>query len=410
MISHSLLAKLRPCPYTISMQKELDTQKHPMLFLIPVAISLFFIAFGLYLIRSDKARAARCTEQVTGVVAEMQESERDRTLTAPVFEYSYDGQDFRQESNSYSYPPAFSTGEQVTIMVNPDDPDDYFVASHKTNATMARVFIIIGLVIAGFFLFYIVHVLLEKRDTARGKEPKGIRVGVIFILIGLFSAAIPIRILQLKDGSRDFFYITTTANGIQTSEYNPIFSIAMLAFCFLFALAFIILGIVMIQKKSLSFSVEAEISAEMDENGNVTGISSSGSSAAVLPKVFAAVGLLLLTIGVGLLAYDRSSLKSLIRTEAAVTGTYTQGTKKHRTYYASIKYRVDGQDYQSQITVSPFFNKFHVTVWCRPDNPLVCRTKLEFLIFYIVLFGVGGSFFAGSFILGQATKKNDRLN
>lgn len=393
------------------MQKELDTQKHPMLFLIPVAISLFFIAFGLYLIRSDKARAARCTEQVAGVVADMLEKPgKSNRLYAPVFEYSYDGEDFQQESPWYSYPPEFSEGEEVTIMLNPADPDDYFVAGHKASSTMAKVFIIIGAVIGGFFLFFIVHLLLAKRDEARGKEPKGIRVGVIFLLIGLFSAAIPIRILQLKGGSEDFFTVTSTVNGIQTTEQNPFLVIAMLAFCFIFALAFIILGIVMIRKRSLGFSFGASVEADADTQGNVTHLSHSGGhDDLVLPRVFIAIGLFLLVIGGSLLAYDRISLKSRIQTEAEVIGTHSRshssGGKTSRTYYADIEYMLDGELYRSQITVSAFFSKSRVTVWCKPDNPMICRTKTEFLLFYIVLFGAGSMFFAVGLFIAKATKQ-----
>ncbi|MCR5621466.1 MAG: DUF3592 domain-containing protein [Treponema sp.] len=258
--------------------REVDGRKYPLVFLIPAAIGLFFIGFGLFLIHSDRERAERCTVQVPGVVAQMLESSNDSTLTAPVFEYSFDGVDFRQENNSYSYPPDFVEGEQVAIMVNPDDPDEYFVADHKANATMAKIFIILGSVMVSFFIFYIVHLYLEKRDVKNGREPRGIRVGVIFLLIGLFSAAIPIRLIQLKDDSVDFFEVTTTVNGITTTEHNPFFVIAMLAFCFLFAAAFIILGIVMIRKKSLGFSVEAGASVEVDEDGTVTGRSWTSDS------------------------------------------------------------------------------------------------------------------------------------
>lgn len=395
------------------MQKEPGTQKHPMLFLIPVAVGLFFIAFGLYLIRSDKEKEARCTEQVTGIVAEMQERYGNSgTLYAPVFEYSFDGMDFRQESGIATSPPEFSAGEEVIIMVNPDAPDDYFVAGHKASSTMAMAFIIIGIVIGGFFLFFIVHMLLAKRDEARGKEPKGIRVAVIFLLIGLVSAAIPICFIVLKGGSEDFFTVTSTVNGIQTTERNPVLVIAMLAFCFLFALAFIILGIVMIKKKSLGFSVSAGASLRTDRQGNVTRLSHSGGKGDfVLPRVFVAVGLLLLVIGGSLLAYDRISLKSLIETEAEVIGTHSSshsprtGRKTGRTYYADIEYMLDGELYQSQITVSSFFSKTHVTVWCRPDNPLICRTQTDFLLFYIVLFGAGSMFFAVGLVIARAMKK-----
>ncbi|MBP5465890.1 MAG: DUF3592 domain-containing protein, partial [Treponema sp.] len=251
--------------------------------------------------------------------------------------------DFRQESDMASYPPKFSTGEAVTVMVNPANPYEYVVQGYTAKTTMARIFIILGLVIVAFFLLFAYHFHKINKDEAEGKEPRGIRVGVVFLLIGLFSAAIPVIAIKLKGGSEDFFTVTSTVNGIRTTEQNPFFVIAMLAFCFIFALAFIIVGIVMIRKKSLGFSLEAEVELEMDRQGNVTQLSRSGSrDDRVLPRVFMVIGLLLLVIGGSLLAYDRISLRSRIQTEADVIGThsrsYSSGGKTSRTYYADIDY------------------------------------------------------------------------
>lgn len=395
------------------MVKELDGKKHPLFFLIPMAVGLFFAGFGLYLIRENRQLAARCTEEVPGIVAGMQEHYGNSgTLYAPVFEYSFDGMEFRQESDMASSPPKFSAGEAVTVMVNPNDPYEYTVQGDTEKTTMARIFIILGLVIAAFFLLLAYHFHRINKDEEEGKESRGIRVGVVFLLIGLFSAAIPVAAIKLKGGSEDFFTVTSTVNGIQTTEQNPFFVIAMLAFCFIFALAFIILGIVMIRKKSLGFSLETDAELEIDRQENVTQLSRSGSKDDhVLPRVFMAIGLLLLVIGGSLLAYDRISLRSRIQTEADVIGTHTRshssGGKTSRTYYADIEYMLDGELYRSQITVSAFFSKSHVTVWCKPDNPLICRTKTEFLLFYIVLFGTGSMFFAVGLIIAKAMRQED---
>ncbi|MBP5465891.1 MAG: hypothetical protein J6Y13_12060 [Treponema sp.] len=69
------------------MYKELDTQKHPLYLLIPVAVGLFFAGFGMYLIRENRQLVARCTEEVPGIVAGLEERYGDSgTLYAPVFE------------------------------------------------------------------------------------------------------------------------------------------------------------------------------------------------------------------------------------------------------------------------------------------------------------------------------------
>lgn len=395
------------------MVKEIDGKKHPRFFLIPMAVGLFFTGFGLYLIRENRQLSSRCTAEVPGVVAEMQESYGNSgTLYSPVFEYSFNGMDFRQESNIASSPPKFSAGEEVTVMVNPDDPYEYIVQGYTEKSTMAKVFIILGLVMTAFFLLIAYHFHRINKDEEEGKESRGIRVGVVFLLIGLFPAAIPVAAIKLKGGSEDFFTVTSTVNGIQTTEQNPFFVIAMLAFSFIFALAFIIIGIVMIRKRSLGFSFGTSVEAEADTQGNVTHLSHSGNTGdLVLPRVFMAIGLLLLVIGGSLLAYDRISLKSRIQTEAEVISTYSRshssGGKTSRTYYAAIEYMLDGELYQSQITVSAFFSKSRLTVWCKPDNPLICRTQTEFLLFYIVLFGTGSMFFAVGLIIAKAMSQEE---
>lgn len=384
------------------MEKVIDTKKYPLFFLIPAAVGIFFLIFGLSIVWSNKKRAERCTEEVSGVVLQMLERDGNNGhLYTPVFEYSFGGKIFRQESDHASYPPKFSEGEEVTVMVNPGDPDDYFVTKDSAGLTMAKVFIVLGLVIVAGFVFAIFHVYLSNRDESKGKEAKGIRVGVIFLLIGLFSLAIPLYAIKDK----------LAGGSSNPVDYNPVFSIAMLAFCFIFAFTFIILGIVMIKKKSLGMSIGADFSAELDGQMNVrdsgdlgdSGVanSASGGSAFTLSRIFAAIGLVLVIIGGCILAYDRISIKSLVRTEALVTGTRCVSGGKSRSYYADLEYTVDGQPYQSQISVSSFFNKSNVTVWCKPDNPVVCRAKNEFILFYIILFGMGGFFFAGSLILAH---------
>ncbi len=296
------------------MQKKLEGKKHPLLFLIPAAIGLFFVAFGLYILHEDKQKAARCSETVPGTVLEMLESVGySGTLYVPVFAYSYDGTDYWQENSNYTYPPRFSGGEELVIMLNPDDPDEYFVPGDKANTTMARIFIILGLVLAGSFIFFIAQLCLKKKTE--------------------------------------------------------------------------------------------DASTELNKWAHMIDMTySDGSADPTLPRVFLALGILCIVIGSGFLTYDRISIKSMQRTEATVIGTHSTGSRKGRTYYADIAYSLDWQDYQNKITVSSFFSKTRVTVWCRPDKPQICRTQTEFLLFYIILFGVGGHFITGSIII----RKMDR--
>jgi hypothetical protein len=70
------------------MEKEIDTKKYPLFFLIPAAVGIFFLIFGLSIVWSNKKRAERCTEEVSGVVLQMLERDGNNGhLYTPVFEY-----------------------------------------------------------------------------------------------------------------------------------------------------------------------------------------------------------------------------------------------------------------------------------------------------------------------------------
>ena len=53
-------------------------------------------------------------------------------------------------------------------------------------------------------------------------------LGLVFLLIGIFSLAIPSYYIYAKGGTDDFYIVTSNVNGIETTEYNPAFVIGML--------------------------------------------------------------------------------------------------------------------------------------------------------------------------------------
>ena len=407
---------------------EITRHKAPVLILLFSAIILVFISLGIYFLNSAKKLSQTCTETVSGVVAENVEVYHDRRTTyAPVFEYKFGGRVYREQSSFSSNPPKFTEGEEIVIHLNPENPTEYFVEGDNSRRTLGLVFTILGSFIAAFGAFFMFHNIMEKREAlyeeeeayrekhnlpSSGKPRKkgGIRVGVMFLLIGLFSAAIPIFIILTRSGDESFFYVTTVTNGISSTKYSPISVIAMLAFSFLFAITFIVLGIVMIKKRSLGFSVEIGGSAELDTRGNVLKTETYGTHPSLLPRIYIAIGSLMLVAGMSLLAWDRISLKSLVKTEAAVSSTYSTSSSSHggtrRTYYADIEYILNRTKYKSRVTVSSFFNKIEVTVYVDPKDPYICRLNNEYLIFYLVLLGGGLLFLCGGLLFRSILKKS----
>ena len=112
-------------------------------------------------------------------------------------------------------------------------------------------------------------------------------LGLVFLLIGIFSFAIPSYYIYAKGGTDDFYIVTSNVNGIETTEYNPAFVIGMLVFCYLFAAAFIIGGMMMMKIIGKKFGIWISVILGFRESNDED----------ILPKVFIRIGLLLLIIG-----------------------------------------------------------------------------------------------------------------
>ncbi len=68
---------------------------------------------------------ARQGEEVPATVIELAESHSSDSGTtySPVFQYRVDGRTYTYESINSSDPPSHRVGEQVTLLVDPDDPE-----------------------------------------------------------------------------------------------------------------------------------------------------------------------------------------------------------------------------------------------------------------------------------------------
>ncbi|MDE6727633.1 MAG: DUF3592 domain-containing protein [Oscillospiraceae bacterium] len=121
-----------------------------MFFVIGTVLS---IAFG------DNGK---CTEEATAVVVEMVEHKPQghnmrRITYAPVFEYEFGGKQYTYTSSTSSYPPQFSVGEQVTIKVNPNNPNEIYYKPSAAIVMITIVFRIIGgfVAVVGVIMFIV---------------------------------------------------------------------------------------------------------------------------------------------------------------------------------------------------------------------------------------------------------------
>ena len=308
------------------------------------------------------------------------------------------------------------------------DNEDFFYLTNTVNGVSSYEYcpkMVIGMFIGGLLvslLFAWLGIKLIRGNTPNREElfpeekeeSSGFDwTGFIFLLIGVVSFAIPTYFIYSYGGDDDFYYVTTTVNGIQTVEYNPVFVIAGMVFCYLFALAFLGLGIYMMRKKGswCTSSTTVVMIDTFPSGSSHRPTKEEVRQASFLPKVLIIIGSILILIGGSLLIWDRTSIKNYIKTEANVLGVSRKavhsGSKSSTSYYAKLEYEVEGKRYQSQIFVSSFFNDTQVTVYCDPSNPIRCRTKGEYTLWYIVLFACGGMFTLGGIYTYFRLRKGD---
>lgn len=249
-------------------------------------------------------------------------------------------------------------------------------------------------------------------------------LGEIFLVLGLASAIAMSFVIYNGIGSDDFFYVTQTVDGVTLREYHPEVVILLLTVWGLATAIFLATGFRFLvpKREKYTYSLHSTLFDPEKEPTNITVTKQVPKklSKRVFPdnpadfflKLFSIIGVSIIAIGVALLIWDRTSILSLSETEATVIRTYHESHQKsnsihsYTVYYADILYEAEGQQYQSRLTVSMFFNKSTVTIYYSPENPLDCRMDNEFIVWYIVLFSIGLFFLGTGILVKWIDKKN----
>ncbi len=124
--------------------------------IVCLIVGLIFIVIGCLIFYFQKQDEKICTDKVDGVVVELvarkststRKNHHSSTTYAPVYEYDYKGHHYRVQSSISSSPASFSVGEQVEIMVDPDDPSHIYVPADKASRLICIIFAGIGGVFA----------------------------------------------------------------------------------------------------------------------------------------------------------------------------------------------------------------------------------------------------------------------
>ena len=150
------------------------------LWMVFVVVGVIVAALGLLALigSSGSGGEKRYTESVPAVVVGFEERESTRyrkhgthknrqretvTTYAPIYEYTYNGQNYRYTSKVSANPPQFRAGQRVELKIDPDDPEKVYDKSGTGNIAS---FIFLG---AGA-IFLLLGIVGVNRNAKRRRE------------------------------------------------------------------------------------------------------------------------------------------------------------------------------------------------------------------------------------------------
>lgn len=138
-------------------------QKEPSkrFFVVFGILSAVFAIGGVNLFLYDCNLRKSCIAPVEAVVAEnvRNHDSRNGNAVAPVFEYEFNGAEFRIKSHVSTYPPRFSVGERVNLLVNPDKPETFV----EDGSVLLRLVSAVMVAVSALFLGTIVFVFAREK-------------------------------------------------------------------------------------------------------------------------------------------------------------------------------------------------------------------------------------------------------
>lgn len=143
-----------------------------------IILILFGVAFiGVFIWYSNghEAKLENCTEQVTAKVIEIiEDTEEELTndyeyentnmryktveVYTPVFEYEYDGKNYRTRGRKSKYSAAFNVGDEVKLKINPSDPYDFYMMNGTSYKSISKII----MMLSGFFLIFGIYMLIKS--------------------------------------------------------------------------------------------------------------------------------------------------------------------------------------------------------------------------------------------------------
>ena len=125
---------------------------------LPLLVGVIFLAVGIFMFFRNQYLVKNCTEEVVATVVNMKEDistddDGTRYLYYPIIEYMAGREKVSVQMDSGSNPPAYSIGDTVTILYNPNKVKEFIVKGEQTTNIFSIVFMILGVCVTGYGTF-----------------------------------------------------------------------------------------------------------------------------------------------------------------------------------------------------------------------------------------------------------------
>ncbi len=125
---------------------------------LPLLVGVIFLAVGIFMFFRNQYLVKNCTEEVVATVVNMKEDistddDGARYLYYPIIEYRAGREKVSVQMDSGSNPPAYSIGDTVTILYNPNKVKEFIVKGEQTTSIFSIVFMILGVCVTGYGTF-----------------------------------------------------------------------------------------------------------------------------------------------------------------------------------------------------------------------------------------------------------------
>lgn len=123
--------------------------------IIGIFITAVMLLISGVFFQISASQKARCTQKVTAkVVGFSTHYDEGADTYAPIFEYTYNGGEYRSSNRFYSSSPKFVEGEITEIYIDPENPYDVYVGNEKV------MYIAAGVILAWAVVIFVMLVLV----------------------------------------------------------------------------------------------------------------------------------------------------------------------------------------------------------------------------------------------------------